>query len=126
MIGIEVEFPDLSQLLKEEEREIIRLVTFGTANRMKALIAEPKSGNEYPRKKGIHVASAPGEAPASDSDNLINSIMPDVKDLIGEITLAVHGVILEFGTDIAGRNRNTTIAPRPFIIPSLEEILESL
>ncbi len=119
MISIDVEIPDLEGLLKDESRDIIRLITFGTAGRMKARIAEPKSGREYKRgKRGVHIASAPGEAPASDSSNLITSIMPNVKDLQGEIQLAEYGLFLEFGTD--------RFAPRPFIFPSLDEVLQDL
>lgn len=124
--AIDVVFPELKNLLEDEERNIIRLVTFGTADRMKAVIGEPKSGNPYKRGDKTHIASAPGEAPASDSSNLINTIMPNVEDLQGEITLAAYGLPLEFGTNRAGRNRNTTIAARPFIVPSLEEVLASL
>lgn len=118
MISINVEFPDLESLLKDETRDIVRLITIGTSDRMKTLVAEPKSGKSSKRGKKNHVASAPGEAPASDSSNLINSIMPNVSDLQGEISMAFHGLPLEFGTD--------DIKPRPFIVPSLEEVLEDL
>lgn len=111
--------PDLAELLKDETRDIVRLVTIGTADRMKVLISEPKSGKSYKRGKKTHVASSPGEAPASDSSNLITSIMPiPIDDLRGEINLAVHGLFLEFGTE--------HIAPRPFIVPSLEQVLADL
>lgn len=120
MIGVFVDFPDLAAVIKDEERDIIRLVTFGTADRMKARIAEPKSGNSYKRGDKVHIASAPGESPASDSGNLNNTIMPmlTANDLQGEITLADYGLYLEFGT--------SKLPSRPFVIPSLEEILESL
>lgn len=127
MISVAVEMPDLAELLKDETRDIVRLVTIGTADRMKVLISEPKSGKSYKRGKKNHVASSPGEAPASDSSNLITSIMPiPIDDLRGEINLAVHGLFLEFGADGAGRSKTVSIAPRPFIIPSLEEVLADL
>lgn len=118
MISVLVDFPDLAEIIRDEERDIIRLVTFGTADRMKSVIAEPKSGNSYKRGDKVHIASAPDESPASDSGNLINTIMPNANYLQGEITLADYGLFLEFGT--------SKMAARPFVIPSLEEILESL
>lgn len=150
--------PDLAELLKDERRNIMRLVTFGTADKMQAKIGESKSGKTYRRggikRKGrgkkakdglkalgfkaddngyftvgyaFHRASAPGEAPANDYGNLQPSIQPILIDeLRGEINLADYGGVLEFGTDRAGRNKDTVIKPRPFIIPSLEETLLEL
>lgn len=156
MIGVSVDIPDLAELLKDETRDVMRLITFGSSNLMKVKIQEPKSGKTYARgritkadskkskKLGLrgyktasgttrriagynfHRASAPGEAPANDSSNLVNTIMPDVKDLQGEINLAFYGLILEGGADGAGRSKTVSIAARPFIIPSIEEILQDL
>ena len=119
MLGVSVEIPELSDLVNEQAQDVMRLATFGTANRMKIVVQEPKSGRIYKRGKKFHTASAPGQAPATDSGNLVSSIMPAMADdLTGEIMLNDYGVYLEFGT-----NR---IAARPFIIPSLDEVLADL
>ena len=156
MISAQIEIPDLQDLLKDETRDIMRLITFGSASLMKVKIQEAKSGRFYKRGnltaafskkrdvagfksyttvKGntrqivgskLHQASAPGQAPANDSSNLVNTIIPDVKDLNGEITLATYGLALEDGAEGTGRSGSGTIAPRPFIVPSIEEILADL
>jgi HK97 gp10 family phage protein len=69
-----------------------------------------------------HTASAPGEAPATDTGRLVNSInstpaIQDGNELVATITTAKGGVKyagwLEFGT--------SKIAARPFMFPALEK-----
>ena len=78
-----------------------------------------KSGHVYRRGNVAHRASAPGEAPASDTGRLINSI--NVRPVQGELAVDVKaggGVVkyarsLEFGT--------SKMAARPFLFPALEK-----
>lgn len=70
----------------------------------------PKSGRMY----GRHQASAAGEAPASDTGRLANSIL--VRHTPGTLTASVvctaaYGLALEFGT--------RHMAPRPFMRPPI-------
>lgn len=62
--------------------------------------------------KKVHQASAPGQAPASDTGNLANSIravrIGKLKWVVA--VFAAYGKILEFG----GAN----VLPRPFLIPA--------
>ncbi len=120
MISIQVEVPDLQKLLRDEERDIIRDITFDLSDRMKLAMADSEpSGKLYKRgKDSFHIASAPGQPPAVDSSNLLNSIMPNVSDLQGEISLNFYGLYLEEGT--------VKMQERPFILPSLDEVLVSL
>jgi hypothetical protein len=79
----------------------------------------PKTGRIYLRGPGQnlsreHRASAPGEAPATDTGRLVNSI--DFK-MEGPLTATVssflaYAAYLEFGTQ--------NIAPRPAWVPSVE------
>lgn len=77
-----------------------------------------KSGRLYKRGKAIfHRASAPGEAPASDTGRLVNSINTTISGLEA-LVVAGRGAVkyarmLEFGT--------SKIAPRPFMFPALEK-----
>ena len=70
-------------------------------------------------RKGFHQASAPGEAPASDTGALASRGIVAALSGPGEATATAggNGVIyasmLEFGT--------SRIAPRPFMIPALEK-----
>ena len=64
----------------------------------------------------VHVASAPGEAPATDTGFLASNVYKEVenKGLTGIVeSRAPYSSDLEFGT--------TKIAPRPFMQPALEE-----
>ena len=75
----------------------------------------PASGRTYVRSTGIHTASAPGEPPAVDSGELINSSR--VEDSPEEIKSSViwqapHAPYMEYGTQ--------KIAPRPFAGPAVE------
>ena len=64
----------------------------------------------------LHQASAPGEAPATDTGNLANSIQTQMTgQLSAEVAVASEcGAALEFGTE------DGQIAPRPFLGPALD------
>jgi HK97 gp10 family phage protein len=79
-----------------------------------------KTGRLYKRDKGVtHRASAPGEAPASDTGRLINSINTYVDRSDTSATVVAgrgtvnYAAALEFGTQ--------KVAPRPFMAPALEK-----
>ena len=76
----------------------------------------PKSGVTYLRGSVAHVASAPGEAPATDTGTLASSIAyRRVADLTAEIESRLdYATYLEFGT--------RSIAPRPSWVPTIEEM----
>ncbi len=84
-------------------------------------IAKPKSGKVYKVNRGrqTHQASAPGEAPAMETGNLVNSIAEELqrKDKTGAtaavIVLAEYGIHLEFGTE--------DMEPRPFLRPAFDQ-----
>lgn len=85
---------------------------------MKTSMSGTKSGLVYTRGGRSHQASAPGEAPAIDIGNLVNSIFSE-KSGPGEALVGAHaeyGVYLEFGT--------SRMAPRPFLRPALEKARE--
>jgi hypothetical protein len=70
----------------------------------------PKSGNVY----GTHVASQPGEPPAIESGNLVESAAIAMESpTVGSITYTSdHAAAMEYGT--------VHIAPRPFLTPGIE------
>lgn len=81
-----------------------------------------KSGRIYKRGDKIHRASAPGEAPASDTGRLVNSITAHLNKIsmnkLESFVVAGRGVVkyarmLEFGT--------AKIAARPFMLPAFEK-----
>lgn len=77
-------------------------------------MGEEKHGREYQHGNVVHVASAPGESPARDTDTLNESfqIVP-VSNSIAIIGTNVESALpLEFGS--------VHIAPRPFMAPAFE------
>lgn len=79
-----------------------------------------KSGRVYQRynPRRTHTASAPGEAPASDTGFLHNNISRkiDPDGLGGEVGTSIrvkYAKMLEFGT--------SKMQPRPFLFPALEK-----
>lgn len=86
--------------------------------RVKAKVLEPpKTGRLYKRAKTVvHQASAPGEAPASDTGNLVGNITQDVDESALEARISAqtpYAAALEFGTK--------KMEPRPFMRPALVE-----
>lgn len=90
---------------------------------IKASMEEPKTGKWY----GDHQASAPGEAPAVDMGELVNSVQAEKQEAFSWLvfTDVEYAPVLEFG----GRN----VAPRPSfgpaadaVQPSFEESMEKL
>lgn len=93
-----------------------------------AVRSPPKSGRIYKRRTISHQASAPGEAPASDTGTLLRSIQawPELERLkisVGVDTImTAYAARLEYGfvgTDKAGRRYN--MAARPFIRPAFNK-----
>ena len=79
----------------------------------KAIQHGPKTGREYRRGKKVHRASAPGQAPATDTGALVSSIyytkVSDLEAVIG--SRLDYAYFLEFGT--------RKMAARPAWIPAV-------
>lgn len=73
----------------------------------------PKTGRIYKRRKVRHQASAPGEAPATDTGRLVSSLKVEIPsekwtaNLVAGVPYAIH---LEYGT--------RHMKPRPFMRPA--------
>lgn len=88
---------------------------------LKTRITEPKSGRTYKRgRSGSHTASAPGEAPATDSGNLIGSIAvltpSDLEARIG--TPVKYALYLEDGT--------SKMSPRPLWAVTRDDMIDDV
>jgi HK97 gp10 family phage protein len=127
---------DFSALEAEARAAVDQALKAGVqmiANDAKRAVASgPKTGNIYTHyfrtgpnggvfpveKRGVpHQASAPGEAPATDTGRLVNSIVADAEWTGDSITGYVRADVeyarwLEYGT--------RKILPRPFLIPAIE------
>lgn len=98
----------------------IKGIVQGTAQNIrthaiKSIQRGTKSGIVYEKTspKRTHRASAPGEAPATDTGRLAGSIRADIEGLKAEVVADTeYAAWLEFGTQ--------NIQPRPFLVPALE------
>jgi len=80
-----------------------------------------RSGREYKRGDKIHIASAPGEPPVTDSGQLVNSISQPVKNGNNEYYIPItneYAMYLELGS--------INMRPRPFIQRSMDKAIEEL
>ncbi len=121
------------RLLEQEVERAVELTLKGVAqmiaNDAKVSVARgPKTGRTYttrfktnkttgrifPTEDRVpHQASAPGEAPASDTGKLVGSIVGDAQGLKGYVEArSVYAIHLEYGT--------RAMAARPFMVPALE------
>lgn len=83
---------------------------------VKAIQRGTKSGTVYEKTnpKRSHTASAPGEAPATDTGRLVSSLAADINGLRAEVSANTeYAAPLEFGT--------RKMEPRPFLFPALEK-----
>lgn len=104
-------FPEIARKLPVETGKIVEETIYEMEADIKRDMAQAKSGRMY----GDHQASAPGESPAVDTSNLINSIQTDMDGTEGTVyTNAEYAEIMEFGAPMAN------IAPRPFMAPAAE------
>ena len=102
------------------DRELAQIVK-GTAQNIrthaiKSIQRGTKSGVVYEKAspKRTHKASAPGEAPATDTGRLANSINANIEGKKAEIVADTqYAGWLEFGTQ--------SIKPRPFMFPAMEQ-----
>jgi len=112
-----------NQRIRQAVADEINKALFASAQRVrteavKSIQDGNKSGRWYKRRSVSHHASAPGEAPASDTGRLVNSITAYPASNGESMTVAGRGTakyapLLEFGT--------SRIAPRPFMLPALEK-----
>lgn len=108
--------------LKIKEAEFNKLlssaegITEEAANKMakemkKSILSGAKSGRQYYINGARHTSSAPGQAPANVTGDLVRSI--EVSKSNNKATVSIskdYAVFLEFGT--------SKMRPRPFILPA--------
>ena len=107
----------LEKDLEEPFREVIKggaQLIRGEA--IKSIQTGPKSGRTYEKynPRRTHKASAPGQAPASDTGNLVRNIVvkQENPDLVKVESNATYSSFLEFGT--------SKMLARPFLFPATE------
>jgi len=118
-ISIRLDTAKLDRLIKSvpnETAELIEETAYGVETKAKVSIQSgSKTGRVYIRNGRSHRASAPGEAPATDTGALVNSIRALKRNrFLYRVNVGqLYGVYLEFGT--------SRMAPRPFLTPAVEK-----
>ena len=107
----------LEKHLEEPFREVIKggaQLIRGEA--IKSIQTGAKSGRIYEKynPRRTHRASAPGQAPASDTGNLVRNIAVKMesRDQVAVVSSAPYSQFLEFGT--------SKMLPRPFLFPATQ------
>jgi hypothetical protein len=113
---VQINIQAITSEITKVASKVVREAAFLIKQKMLFSFSQPKSGRTYRRGNRVHIASAPGEAPAVDTGFLSNSIQTEFPDATtGIITVgAEYGEILE------------TIRNRPFVRPSIEATIEEL
>lgn len=109
-------FPSLADNIARLADEICERTALAIEANAKLLIqSPPKTGRIYRHGKVKHQASAPGEAPATDTGFLVDSASTTrVANANHEVAFtAEYAAPLEFGTP--------RILPRPFLRPSVDK-----
>jgi HK97 gp10 family phage protein len=115
-----------SELIQQRAKNEIEKALYASAKKVesdakRSILDGNKTGRVYKRGNVTHRASAPGEAPASDTGRLVNSFVTGLNRVAGGLSSFIiagggtvkYARILEFGT--------TKMAPRPFMFPALEK-----
>ena len=104
-------------LMKEMTPVLLGGGQFIRGEAIKSITQGSKSGRKYKKYNPTrtHIASAPGEAPASDTGNLVSNIMVEreSENIVNVVSKAFYSMFLEFGT--------SKILPRPFMFPASEK-----
>lgn len=125
-IKIEDHVPERTAKLESSLEKFVKEGAAYVEGQLTAKMIEGKSGRAYKRgKDGVHIASAPGEAPADDSGNLLSSIdvieQGSLERLIG--TPVEYGVYLETGTSRMAQRPMWEVTAKESL-PTLEALLE--
>lgn len=109
--------PEATRQMAGQASMVIRAMAAGIVTEMRRLMSLPKTGRAYRRGlRAIHIASAPGQAPAVDTGTLTNSINFQMQgELQATVTVnAEYAAYLEYGT--------RHMAARPYARPAIDKV----
>lgn len=107
--------PSIAALARQgAARGVVSATEIVRSEAISLILDGPKTGRVYRRRSVEHRASAPGEAPASDTGRLVNSIRTDfdLGALVGKVIASTaYAAYLEYGT--------AKMEARPYMRPAL-------
>lgn len=109
--------PEATRQMAGQASMVFRAMAAGIVTEMRRLMSLPKTGRAYRRGlRAIHIASAPGQAPAVDREGLTNSINFQMQgELQATVTVnAEYAAYLEIGT--------RHMAARPYARPAIDKV----
>lgn len=119
MISVKLQsmIPGLIRSMRDNAQRAVKVTVLNIQSDARRMMAsEQKHGRYYKRPGGkTHIASKPGEAPAVDTGNLLNSVLIEfeLNGLTGyTYVIPEYGLILELG--------GARVAARPFMKPAAE------
>lgn len=121
-------FAELNASIRRNRRNVVMAIQAALQGQIVEELSHPGTGR-LRRVRRADRASAPGEPPAPDKGALRGSIQIEYDDLIQKGrtgTNKVYAAPLNFGTQRAGPDRKTVIAPRPFMEPALKKALGAM
>jgi hypothetical protein len=107
-------FPQMGPELRREADRLASTTAFSILTHARIAMAAPKHGREYRRGDKVHIAAAPGEAPAIDTGALSASgYAEQVQEGTWEVGFTTeYAAAQEYGTP--------RIEPRPYLRPAVE------
>ncbi len=114
MIGLKVtvganRFKQIAERLETEAAELVSETMDHIVENVETAMELPKFGNVY----GNHQASEPGEPPAIDTGDLVDSARKSMESpTSGVIEYTSHAAAMEYGT--------VHVEPRPFLRPAVD------
>jgi HK97 gp10 family phage protein len=116
---LERKFMDLPDRVEEGTLEGLEALGLMVQNSAREKVLKgPKTGRLYKKSGSVaHRASAPGEAPASDTGTLVRSIVSEVQRVALEVIISAgtaYAKMLEYGT--------RKMSARPFMLPALDTV----
>ena len=118
-VSVQINDKIIKDLLKQTEAE-----TLDSAEKLKELMVKSitsgaKSGKTYTRNGMSHQSSPPGQPPANDTGELVDSIVVEKRKGFSIVKInADYAGYLEYGT--------SKMRPRPFILPAITKIKKML
>lgn len=110
---------DLPKEVNQEVNKAIKVTAFKIqATAVKSISANPSQGKKY----GNHIASKAGDAPNTDTGNLVNSIKTRKVPKVGGIDEFIIGSTLNYAAWLEFGTLDNKLEARPWLQPAVDKV----